>query len=74
MRKINHIFILIFVLLIFLPAIADACPLCEGSGTKQTDFAYKGITLFLLLLPILGCGGIFYWMYLKNKNIEENIK
>lgn len=62
MKKKNYIFLIILYAVVF-PAIANACPLCQGGGTtKDTITVYKGITLFLALLPILGAGGIFWWI------------
>jgi len=60
---------IVFIVCVLAPMLTVACPLCQGGQgiSKETIFAYKGITLFLALLPILGSGGIFYWIYLKNK-------
>lgn len=67
MKKILFPYLLSIILILTLPETIAACPLCQGSGTKDTDFAYKGITLFLALLPIIGAWGIFYWIRLQNK-------
>ena len=69
----KNIWLSIFSILILLPAIAGACPLCQGGASEKTAIAYKGITLFLALMPIIGGGGIFYWIYCKNKT-QENEK
>ena len=67
MKKIFPI--LIFILVLFLPAIASACPLCQGGQgySKASISAYKATTAFLLLLPIIGGGGIFYWIYSRKR-------
>lgn len=64
---------LIFLAVFLFPLIVGACPMCQGGPSKDTILAYKGITLFLALLPIIGVGGIFYWVYIRSKRIKENI-
>lgn len=70
-NKCNISFV-IFLAIFLLPLMVGACPMCQGGPSKDTVLAYKGITLFLALLPILGGGGIFYWIYLRSKNLKEN--
>lgn len=72
MKRKTAILILIFSAIFLLPSVIEACPLCQGGAEKDTDFAYKGITLFLALLPILGGCGIFYWFYHQNKKLSDN--
>lgn len=71
--KKKHLSLILFLVIFLVPVIAHACPMCQGGPSKDTIFAYKGITLFLALLPIVGAGGIFYWIYLRSKNIKEPI-
>lgn len=57
---------LIFSITLFLSCrLLSACPLCQGGDgiSLETIHAYKSVTLFLALLPILGGAGIFYWIY-----------
>lgn len=70
--KRNYTSIILFLFIFLIPLVGSACPMCQGGPTKDTILAYKGITLFLALLPILGGGGIFYWIYLRSKNIKES--
>lgn len=67
MRKIRVIILL--VLICSFSVCVDACPLCQGGQgiSKDTITAYKGVTLFLALLPIIGSAGIFYWIYKRKK-------
>ena len=69
-RSIISAFIVLAIVLFSIEA--NACPLCQGGAAKDTAFAYKGITLFLALLPILGAGGIFYWIKIKSNKIKDN--
>ena len=70
--KTNSICLIFFLFVIILfPSIMAACPLCQGGAKKDTDFAYKGITLFLALLPILWAFAIFYWIKIKSKSIKN---
>jgi len=67
MKKFNIFIGIIVVLFLLLPELGVACPLCQGgqSISKKTIFAYKAVTAFLALLPIIGCSSIFYWIYRK---------
>lgn len=65
------LFILLFLFLFLVPEFSGACPLCEGGAKAETRTAYRGITLLLALMPVLGCIGIFRWLYLKQKNFKE---
>ncbi len=69
MKKILRIIFVLFILL-YIPEILEACPMCQGPGSEKTVSAYKQVTLFLAALPILGGAGIFYWIYLQNKKIN----
>lgn len=57
----------LFIMLAFLPALSDACPLCQAGATKRTQKAYKETTALLALLPLVGAGSIFFWLYSKYK-------
>ncbi len=61
--------VIICILLIAIPVIAQACPFCQGNGagSKKVVYAYKSITAFLAILPIGGMSGILYWLKTKNK-------
>ncbi|MBX7153655.1 MAG: hypothetical protein U0Y96_06080 [Candidatus Kapaibacterium sp.] len=70
----KNIPVLILVMAFVLhPEVLTACPLCQGGQgvSQQTIAAYKGITLLLALLPVVGAGGIFYWIYNKYKRFEQ---
>lgn len=64
---------LILSVILLSPSIADACTMCQGASgySKATVNAYRGITLLLAFLPILGGGGLFYWIYKRYKKLEE---
>jgi hypothetical protein len=64
---------LIAAILLAFPVVADACPLCQGGGgsSQKTIIAYKNTTLFLALLPLVTCGGIFYWIYRRYKRYDS---
>jgi hypothetical protein len=72
MKKYLKIFsIIIIAAFLLLSSMTNACPLCQGGGySKKTTKAYKQVTLFLGLLPIVGAGGIFYWIYKKKTNSD----
>lgn len=57
---------LITALALFITASVMACPMCQGKSEGDVITAYKAITAFLALLPILGGIGIFYWIFKRN--------
>jgi hypothetical protein len=69
--KKNILFLVI--LFIAIPFFADACPLCQGGQgyTKETIIAYKWVTAFLALLPMLMAFGIFRWIFKNRKNLDK---
>ncbi len=46
-----------------------ACPLCQGGQglSENTISAYKGITLLLALMPLVGSASIFYWIHRRQR-------
>ena len=69
MHSVKRDSILLAISFLACSFAAAACPLCQsGDGyTQETISAYKGITLLLALLPIIGAGGIFTWIYRRQK-------
>ena len=65
--KRKYITLLVLVGLWTAPAITNACPLCQAGATKKTQKAYEQTTALLALIPLIGGGGIFYWMYSRSK-------
>lgn len=72
MKKYILLFCFFGIALALFPQLGTACPLCQGGQgvSEKTIFAYKGITLLLALLPVVGCSAIFYWINLKTKQGE----
>ena len=70
----KFLFIVAFVsIAMFLPHIADACPLCQGGQgySPKTLTAYKSITAVLASLPLIMGGGIFWYLRKKFRNAEK---
>ena len=63
----KKIYFLILVLMIAMPFLADACPLCQGGEgfSDATLRSYKIITGILASLPVVMVGGIFLWIRKK---------
>ena len=59
------IFLLVCVFLLALPAVAGACPMCQGGTTGGSIMAYRGTTILLVLLPFIS-GGLIY-RYIKKE-------
>lgn len=72
LMKRKYLILTIFTAIYFLPVASNACPLCQAGATKRTNKAYKEVTAFLALLPIIGGGGIFYWLRSGSKDEEAN--
>jgi hypothetical protein len=64
----------IVVLLLVLPFVVQACPLCQAGATKRTQKAYNETIILLASLPLVGGGGIFYWLYSKRKHSNDSHK
>ncbi len=56
---------IIFLFVLFYNIDLIACSVCGGEYTEGEIAAYKGTTLFLLLLVVSMMGGFFYWAYKK---------
>ena len=63
--------LIIFIGIYLSPVFSSACPLCQAGATKRTQKAYEETTAILALLPIVGGGGIFYWLYSRSKKINN---
>lgn len=64
--KKNGIILVLFTAMLFAVS-ADACPLCQAGATKRTQKAYEETTAILALLPLLGAGGIYFWIRKNGK-------
>ena len=60
--------IILFTILLILPSLINACPMCQGGPTEDTITAYKVVTLMLTSLPLILGGGIFWWVRKQQKN------
>lgn len=49
-----------FAVVVFLPALARACPVCF-TGTENREEYFVTFVL-LTVLPLLSVGGILYWI------------
>jgi hypothetical protein len=65
MKRFRTIFL--FLALCTLPFFVKACPLCQAGATKRSQKAYNETIVLLASLPLIGGGGIFYWLYSKRK-------
>jgi hypothetical protein len=55
----NRYTFLLFLAFIAVPFLAEACPMCQGGTTGGTVQAYRGTTIFLVLLPFIS-GWLIY--------------
>lgn len=58
---------LITALALLVTASVMACPMCQGKSEGNVITAYKAVTAFLALLPIIGGCSIFYWIFKRNR-------
>jgi hypothetical protein len=61
----RKIVIVYFVLFAYLSNPITACPLCQAGATKKTQSAYIQTTILLMCIPIIGGGGLFFWLRKK---------
>lgn len=52
------------------PAVLQACPMCQGGATGGSIMAYRGTTIFLVLLPFI-CGWLIYRFIKSESTIAE---
>ena len=62
MKKSISFLAVAFILL--LPFASYSCALCQGGAgsSEKVQMAYKATTLFLLLLPIVMCSSIYFFL------------
>lgn len=64
----KRIFRLSFALLsLCLPLATEACPMCQGGTSGSSIAAYRGTTIFLVLLPFLT--GWLIYRYIKREGM-----
>ena len=56
-------------LLLALPEIAHACPMCFN-GNDQNGTAFLWGSLFLMIVPVVAIGSLLYWAYRRTRALE----
>jgi hypothetical protein len=46
----------------FTPAQALACPVCALVGSGDNTWAYKAMSVMLIMLPLVMIGGAVFWL------------
>jgi hypothetical protein len=54
-------------LVLLVPGVALACPVCGVAGTRDNWAAYLSMSVMLSVLPLGFIGGIGLWIYFKSK-------
>jgi hypothetical protein len=49
-------------ILAFTPAQALACPVCALVGSGDNTWAYKAMSVMLIMLPLVMIGGAVFWL------------
>ena len=62
MKKI----LVLIVVLVMIPFLSEGCPMCQGGTTGGTINAYRGTTIFLVLLPFIT--GYLVYRYIRRYN------
>ena len=62
-----------FALMFFFVLGTMACPLCQGGQgvQKKTIDAYKKVTLFLALSPMIAGAGIYFWVKKSSRKPQQ---
>lgn len=53
----------VFALLVYLPAVANACAVCWAGDGGPTDNAFNWSVLFLMAAPYTVVGSIAAWLF-----------
>jgi hypothetical protein len=57
-------------LLIWWPALAEACAVCFSGRSDETRAAFRVTTAFLTFLPLFAVGGIAWWLRRRARQLE----
>lgn len=57
-------------MLLALPALAAACPVC-GAATEDNRMAYLAMTIAMSLLPLAGIGGVVFWVWKRSRDLDS---
>ena len=68
MRKMLSCFFA--TLAISVPALLQACPMCQGGASGGSILAYRGTTILLVLLPFI-TGWLIYRFIKQESTITE---
>lgn len=58
------------LLALLITTVIWACPMCQGKSEGDVITAYKAVTAFLALLPIVGGILIFRWIFRSKKEMN----
>lgn len=61
---------LLLTLLIALPRVAAACPVCNANGEEESQAAFIVTTIFLSGLPVLMVGAGVWWVWRRIRAAE----
>jgi len=62
----SALFALLLVMLV--PGLALACPVCGVAGTRDNWQAYLSMSVMLSVVPLSFIGGIATWIYFRSKH------
>ncbi len=62
--------LLAVTVLVALPALAVACPVC-GVATEDNKMAYLAMTIMMSLLPLAGMGGVAWWVWRRSRALDS---
>jgi len=56
--------------LMWAPDAAQACSVCIGTQSADTQIAYRAMTAFMTFTPMAIVGGVIYWIYRRFKALD----
>lgn len=66
----NACTLLLSALLLVLPRVAAACPVCNANGDEESRVAFVVTTVFLSGLPVVMVGAGVWWVWRRIRAAE----
>ncbi len=62
--------LIVMLILLAVPAVALACPVCGTAGPNDNGWAYFAMTIVLSALPLGMMGGVGWWIYRRSTGAD----
>lgn len=62
--------LIVALIILAVPAVALACPVCGTAGPNDNGWAYFAMTIVLSALPLGMMGGVGLWVYRRSTGAD----